>query len=542
MLKIALAQINPTIADLPGNVERCLDAIVTARRLEADLVVLPEMAIPGYPPRDILCDASFTDAVFEATRDLARRAADGPPAIVGTVTASGHHPPHHPGLYNAAVLLRGGDVQLVAAKRLLPTYDVYFEARWFLPGPPSSPVTIAGRRVGVLICEDLWDEGYDIHPPADLLAAGAEILIGISASPFRREMFTQRLATMRRPRCPLIYVNLVGANDELIFDGRSFALNANGDIHAQLPGFEEAVQVVDMDESRITNCELRIANYESRTKNRESSNQHPASSIQLPASSIEHPEEEVFRALVLGVRDFAQKNGLERAFLGLSGGVDSAVVAVIAAEALGPEHVTAVAIPSRYSDPRSTSSARELVEALGIGFEVVELEPLHAAGETALGDLLAHGTAAENAQARLRALVLMAFVNRDGGILLNTSNKTELTVGYSTLYGDMAGTLCPIADLTKPEIYALAQWIQETRGDIIPSFVIERPPSAELKPDQVDPFDYPKISPVLERLIRENRGNAAIRRSEHKRWHMGVVLKVSEKAFGTGRMIPITRK
>ena len=527
-MKIALAQINPTIADLPGNVERCLDAIQTARRLEADLVVLPEMAIPGYPPRDILCDASFTEAVFEATRDLARRAADGPPAIVGTVTASGHHPPHHPGLYNAAVLLRGGDVQLVAAKRLLPTYDVYFETRWFLPGPPSSPVTIAGRRVGVLICEDLWDEGYDIHPPADLLAAGAEILIGISASPFRRGTLTQRLYHMRRPRCPLVYVNLVGANDELIFDGRSFALNTDGDILAQLPAFEEAVQIVDMDEAGSKRQGARSKGQEAREKN--------------PASCILHPEEEIFRALVLGVRDFARKNGIERAFLGLSGGADSAVVAVIAAEALGAENVTAVAIPSRYSDPRSTSSARELAEALGIGFEMVELESPHAAVETTLGDLLAHGTTAENAQARLRAIVLMAFVNRHGGMLLNTSNKTELTVGYGTLYGDMAGTLCPIADLTKPEIYALAAWIQEMYGNPIPTFVIERLPSAELKPDQVDPFDYPKISPVLECLIQENRSNASIRRSEHKRWHMGVVLKVSEKAFGTGRMIPITRK
>ncbi len=533
-MKIALAQINPTVADLPGNVERCLEAIETAQRLGADLVVLPELAIPGYPPRDILCDASFTGAVFEATRDLARRAADGPPAIVGTVTASGRRPPYHPGLYNAAVFLRGGDAQLVAAKRLLPTYDVYFEARWFLPGPPTSPVTIAGKRVGVLICEDLWDDGYDVHPPADLLAAGAELLIGISASPFRRGTFAQRLAVMRRPRCPLVYVNLVGANDELIFDGRSLALDADGAILAQLPAFEEAVQVMDMGESRITNCELRITDR--------------VSSIDHPVSSFLHPEEELFQALVLGVRDFVRKNGIPHVFLGLSGGVDSAVVAVIAAEALGPENVTAVAIPSRYSDPRSTSSARELAEALGIGFEVAELEPLHAAAESALGELLGYGTAAENIQARLRAMVLMAFVNRDGGMLLNTSNKTELTVGYSTLYGDMAGTLCPIADLTKPEVYALAQWIQETRGgprsrgDIIPRFMIERLPSAELKPDQVDPFDYPKISPILEQLIQENRSNAAIRRAEHKRGHMGVILKVSEKAFGAGRMIPITRK
>jgi len=534
-MKITLAQINPTVADLPGNVERCLDAIETAQRQDADLVVLPELAIPGYPPRDILCDASFTEAVFEATRDLARRAAGGPPAIVGTITASGRHPPHHPGLYNAAVLLRGGDVQLVAAKRLLPTYDVYFEARWFLPGPPSSPVNIAGKRIGVLICEDLWDDGYDIHPPADLRAAGAELLIGISASPFRRGTFAQRLTTMRRPQCPLIYVNLVGANDELIFDGRSFALDAGGVILAQLPAFEEAVQVVDINEAMGKKQEARGKGQEAREEN-------PASCILHPASCILHPEEELFQALVLGVRDFTRKNGIPRAFLGLSGGLDSAVVAVIAAEALGPENVTAVAIPSRYSDPRSTSSARELAEALGIGFEVVELEPLHAAAEQTLGDLLVSGTEAENVQPRLRMLVLMAYVNRHGGMLLNASNKTELAVGYSTLYGDTAGTLCPIADLTKPEVYALAQWIQETKGAPIPRFIIERSPSAELKPDQVDPFDYPKIAPLLEQLIQENRSNVAIRRSEHKRRHMGVILKVSEKAFGTGRMIPITRK
>ena len=539
-MKIALAQINPTVADLPGNVERCLDAIETAHRLDADLVVLPEMAIPGYPPRDILCDDSFTGAVFEATRDLARRAADGPPAIVGTVTASGHHPPNHPGLYNAAVLLRGGDIQLVAAKRLLPSYDVYFEARWFLPGPPSSPVTVANRRggstrIGVLICEDLWDEGYDIHPPADLLAAGADVLIGISASPFRRGTLTQRLHHMRRPRCPLVYVNLVGSNDELIFDGRSFVLDGEGNVLVQLPAFEEAVQIVNLDNSRITN-------YESRIELPKSSIELPVSSFQNLKSEIQNSEAELFHALVLGIRDFAHKNGIPRAFLGLSGGIDSAVTAIIAAEALGPECVTAVAIPSRYSDPRSTSSARELAEALGIGFEVVELESLHAAAENALSDLLAHGTAAENVQARLRALVLMTYVNRYGGMLLNTSNKTELALGYGTLYGDMAGTLCPIADLTKPEIYALAAWIQETYDKVIPQFIIERPPTAELKPDQIDPFDYPKISPVVERLIQENRSNAAIRRSEHKRWHMGVVLKVSEKAFGTGRMIPITRR
>jgi len=260
-------------------------------------------------------------------------------------------------------------------------------------------------------------------------------------------------------------------------------------------------------------------------------------------------EQELFQALVLGVRDFAAKNHLPHAFISLSGGVDSAVVAVIAAEAVGPERVTAVAIPSRYTDPRSTAAARDLALALGIGFEVVELEPLHAAAEAVLAHLSSAGgntergeVAAENVQARLRAMIVLGYVNARGGMLLNTSNKSEQALGYSTLYGDMAGTLCPIADVGKPGVYALARWINAERGNVIPAFVLERPPSAELRPGQVDPFDYDEVTPHLERLVSENRGDPALRRSEHKRWQMGVVLKVSDKSFGTGRLIPITRE
>jgi len=474
------------------------------------------MAIPGYPPRDILFDASFTKAVLAATADLAQRSKDGPPVIVGTLHPAGRRPPGQPGLYNAAVLLHGGTVQLVAAKRLLPAYDVFFEPRWFLPGPARPPVSIAGRQLGVLVCEDLWDAGHDIHPPADLLAAGAEILVCLNASPYRKGVLARRLQHARRPRCPLVYVNMCGANDELIFDGRSFALTGNGRLLATLAPFEEAVQVVDLS---------------------------PAGASLEPADSGLGlgPEETLFRALVLGVRDFATKNRLERAVFGLSGGIDSALVAVIAAEALGPEQVTAVAIPSRYSNPRSTTCAQKLAQTLGLQFEVVPLKKLHGAAEKTLGDLLASGTTAENVQARLRGLILMSFVNRYGGLLLNSSNKTELALGYATLYGDMAGTLCPIADLTKPEVVALARWIDATRANI-PSFILERPPSAELRPEQVDPFDYPTVAPALEQRVRQNRSNAALRRSEHKRWQMGVILKVSEKAFGTGRLMPITRR
>lgn len=516
-MKIALAQINATVGDLAGNVDRCLAAIQDAQTQSADLVVLPEMAVPGYPPRDILYDPSFVDAVDEATRDLARRAVEGPPTLVGTVLHSGRTTVKHPGLYNAAAMLRDSVVTTAAVKRLLPAYDVFLEPRWFVPGPATAPVEVAGTRVGVLICEDMWDESYPVHPPAEALAAGAELLVVLAAVPFRSGIQTERLAHARRHGCPLVHVNLVGANDELVFDGRSFAVNETGELLAQLPGFEEAMIVVDLGDA--------------------------------PTRPVPEPDadKERFDALVLGARDFARKNRQDRLVLGLSGGIDSSVVAVLAAEAVGPEHVTGIAIPSRYSDSRSTSSAQALADNLGIGFDVIGLEPLHSAVETALdelfaGDEKAAGVAAENAQARLRMLILMAFVNRYGGLLLNTSNKTELALGYGTLYGDLAGTLSPIGDLTKPQVYDLARWIQTTRGDVIPRFVMERPPAAELKPDQVDPFDYPKIAPALEALVQANRSNSALRQSEHKRQHAGVILKVSEKAFGSGRMIPITRR
>ena len=510
-MRIALGQINTVVGDLEGNVERCLAAVAAARSQDADLVVLPEMAVPGYPPRDILFDSSFTGAVSEATMDLAERTKDGPPVVVGTLVPGSRQHPNHPGLHNAAVLLINGEVHTVATKRLLPAHDVFFEPRWFLPGATSPPKVIAGQQVGFLVGQDLWDERYDIHPAREQRAAGADALVCLAASPYHRRVLEQRLLHARRQQCPMVYVNFCGGNDELIFDGRSFALNAEGDIIAQLAGFETDLRVIDFGKDTPIK---------------------PPDAIQ---------EEELFRALVLGVRDFAGKNRLKHAFLGLSGGVDSAVVAAIACEALGTDGVTAVAIPSRYTDRRSTTCARGLAEALGIRFEVVELEHLHTAAEETLDHLLEKGNAAENVQARLRAMILMSFVNRYGGLLLNTSNKTELSLGYATLYGDAAGTLCPIADLTKPEVVGLARWINSER-DVIPKFTLERQPSAELKPDQVDPFDYPKVAPAMEHLVHQNRSDQALRLSEHKRWQMGVILKVSERSFGTGRMIPITRR
>ena len=346
---------------------------------------------------------------------------------------------------------------------------------------------------------------------------GADALVCMSAAPYHKGSLQDRVYHASRQGLPIAFVDLVGGNDELVFDGSCFVLNGRGEMAAAGARFEEQVLIMESGKWMVDSVEART--------------------VHGPPSTV---EEELYRALVLGLRDFARKNGLQHAFIGLSGGIDSSVAAVIAAEALGAENVIGVAIPSRYTDPRSTEAARELASNLGIGFEVVELETLHRAAESTLG-VRAAGVGGENLQARLRMMILMSYVNQRGGFLVNTSNKTELTLGYSTLYGDMAGAISPLGDVTKPEVYELAGWINVGRN-VIPPFVLERAPSAELKPEQVDPFDYDTLAPALEEMVLANESNPAMRASEHKRGQMGVVLKVSEKAFGSGRMMPITRK
>ena len=515
-MKLGLAQVNSTIGDLEGNVARCLDAVERAETLGADLVVFPEMVIPGYPPRDLLYDSSFIEATLAATRDLAQKAKNNPPLLVGSIAHSGRSLTGHPGLYNVAYLLKDGEVHLAATKRLLPVYDVFLEPRWFLPGDFMPPIEIAGTRIGILICEDMWDEGYPIHPPQELREAGADLLVCLSDLPFRKRAIEKRWHHARRHGLPLALVNLVGGNDDLIFDGHSFVLDKRGNLITQLTGFEEDLRVVDV--PPVTSPSWRYA-------------------VDDPLSMVE----DVFRALVLGLRDFARKNGMRRAVIGLSGGIDSSVAAVLAKEALGAKNVTGVAIPSRYTDPRSTECGKELAGALGIQFEIVEMESMHSSAEETLGSLLETGTSAENIQARLRMLILMSYVNRHGGFLVNTSNKTELTVGYGTLYGDLAGAISPLGDLTKPEVYDMARHINSTRN-VIPPYVLERAPSAELKPGQIDPFDYDVFAPQMEKLVLANQSNPAMRQSEHKRQQFGIILKVSEKAFGSGRFIPVSKK
>jgi NAD+ synthase (glutamine-hydrolysing) len=377
--------------------------------------------------------------------------------------------------------------------------------------------------LGMLLSDDLRDETQPLHPAAELRLAGADLLLAPAASPFRAGIVARRVHDARRALRPLAYVNAVGASDGVVFDGGSFVLDGEGRVVVQLPRFREAVECVDLS----------------------------AALAALQGGDLSS-EEEIFEALALGVRDFVAKNGLPRVVLGLSGGVDSALVAAIAAAAVGPQRVSAVALPSRHTDPRSTEAAREVATRLGIGFELRSIDSLHQAARHVVADLLDGSEAAsvvdENLQARLRALVLLALANRRGGLLLNTSNRTELALGYGTLHGDLAGTLCVIGDLPKTTVFAVARWHAQRFGSI-PAFVLERAPTAELRPGQVDPFDYDRVVPIVESLLtgrasagtaEEERLRQLIRASEHKRAQAGIVLQVSDRAFGTG-LAPVTR-
>jgi NAD+ synthase (glutamine-hydrolysing) len=500
-VKVAIGQVNPLVGDLEGNVARCLEAARSAARQGAALLALPAMALAGAPPRDLLLDESYVAALGAAGDDFAARL----PA--GLAVAFGSAQPGPAGLVETIFLARDGLLSTVGARRSLRAADVYHEPRWLRPGPAYPPVELGGARVGFVFDGDL-EPGSAAD---ELIRQGAERLVCLAAEPWQPGAPEAALRRARRLGLPLAYANLWGANDELIYAGGSFALGAGGELAAALPLFAGETACADLD------APARAAWREPP------------------------PVEALYRALVLGIRDFMAKNRLGRAVVGVSGGVDSAVACALACAALGPGAVTAVSIPSRYTDPRSVESSRQLCAGLGCAFEQVELEPLHRAAEASLGPLLAEGAGGENVQARLRMLVLMAYVNRYGGILLNTTNKTELSVGYVTLYGDMAGMLCPLGDVTKPQVYELAAWIQ-SRGVAIPEFILTRPPSAELAPGQVDPFDYAAIAPRLEALVQSNRGSPELNRAEDKRRQMGVILRVSPKAFGSGRMMPITTR
>ncbi|MCK5378449.1 MAG: NAD(+) synthase, partial [Acidobacteria bacterium] len=446
-MKLGLVQIGSIAGDLEGNVDRCLAGAREAAADGADLIVLPAMAVPGSMPRDILLDETFIEAVREATEDLAERTRDLPPIIVGTVVPGGRETLDHPGLLRVAVVLDKGEITAVVGQQRLASQDVFFERRWFVPDGPSRPLDIAGYKVGLLLDNDLLADKAE-NPAAHLIGRGAELLICLAASPYRRGTGAVQLERAAASGVPTVVINSCGAADDLVFDGRSFILGREGKVTAQLAHCREEILVVDLEGG---------------------------------LSPVGEPldwEEEVWEALKLGVHGFVDGNGMDRVVLGLSGGIDSALTAVLACEALGAGRVTAIAIPSRFTDERSTTSARQLADTLGMRFEVVELDLLHQAAESALGALVDGGVGAENLQARLRMLILTTWVNRFGGLLLNTSNKTELSLGYGTLYGDLAGSLSPLGDLTKTEVYALARWLNRG-GDVIPNFILDRSPTAE---------------------------------------------------------------
>jgi len=559
--RIALAQVDTTVGDFAGNAARIRAATERARAEGASLVVFPELALCGYPPRDFLDLPEFRDRAARTLSELAAPAewSRGISLVVGFPEAPAGAPP--PGLYNSAALISGGGVAAVGRKSLLPTYDVFDETRYFLPSS-SSTAAPAGEGVGLpvvlglSICEDVWNDKrfwdrprYVRDPISDLVRAGAGLIVNLSASPYAmgKPALRERMlaASARGHGAPIAYVNQVGGNDALLFDGGSMLVGRDGAVLARAPLFEETLVVCDLGSGTG-----RALGLDGRA-------------LPAPGPAPDPLADEVFRGLALGVRDYVGKCGFRTAVVGLSGGIDSALTACLAAAALGPGNVLGVAMPSRYSSDHSREDAAALARNLGIRFQEIGIEPMHAAflGQLeraegrALGDL-----AEQNVQARIRGQILMALSNDTGGLVLSTGNKSELAVGYCTLYGDMAGGLAVIGDVPKTLVYRVARAANARAGrTLIPERTFTKPPSAELRPGQVDqdalpPYEvldailqaYVEERLPLEAIVARGHDEATVRRvlrmvvaSEYKRRQAAPVLKISEKAFGEGRRFPI---
>jgi len=560
-LRIALCQVASVVGDLAGNVERIRDALSQAEAAGADLAVFPELAVTGYPPEDLLLKPGFVADNLAALEKLAG-ASQSCTAVVGFVDEGLD-------LYNAAAVLAAGSVKGVYRKCRLPNYSVFDEERYFAPGPgPSELYLVGGVRVGVSVCEDAWDPTGPLVKEA---AGGAELLVNINASPYyagrlaeRRRMLATRAADCS---CALVYLNTVGGQDELVFDGASMVFGADGSLVASLPQFEEAVAVLDL-EVRPT-YRKRLLDPRGRHGGdplpavEVSAEPHPQRERAAPPSSRHlSPEEEVYSALVLGTRDYVRKNGFSEVVVGLSGGVDSSLVATIAADALGPQAVHGVSMPSRFTSAASGADAAELAKRLGIDYRTVPIEPAHEAVLAMLAPSFAGkpaGLAEENVQSRLRGLVLMALSNKFGWLVLTTGNKSELAVGYSTLYGDTAGGFAVIKDVPKTMVYKLCRWRNQS-GEVIPQTVLEKPPTAELRPGQLDTDSLPPyevLDPVLEAYVEGDltapelveAGFAPelvakvvrlVDLAEYKRRQSPIGVRVSPKAFGRDRRMPVT--
>lgn len=524
-MKVALAQINPVVGDLKGNAQKIREFIAKARDRGADLVVFPELSTTGYPPKDLLLKPSFIRENVRALESIKDE-------VVGLTAVIGFVEDDH-GLYNSAAVIKDGEFMGIQRKTHLPNYDVFDEKRYFRPAEEYGVFKIRGLKFGVTICEDIWVDGALCVKLADM---GAELIVNISASPFHAGKLGERdellSARAREGRIPLVYCNLVGGQDDLVFDGGSCVFNGRGELVARAGRFEESLLVTDLREGEI--------------------------------APPEGPIEEVFKALVLGIRDYVLKNDFSRVVIGVSGGVDSSVTAVLAREALGKENVLGVFMPSEYTSRESYEDARKLAENLGIGFRVIPItETLNAYLRTLAEEF--RGTrrdaTEENLQARIRGNILMALSNKFGYLVLSTGNKSEIAVGYTTLYGDLAGGLAAISDVPKTMVYELANYINSER-EIIPRRILEKEPSAELRPGQMDRMDIPPYSvldPILQAYIEENRSieeivamgydEALVRdvawrvdRSEYKRHQAPIGIKVTTKAFGSGRRMPITNK
>jgi NAD+ synthase (glutamine-hydrolysing) len=554
-LRIALCQIDAVVGDLDGNVRRVLDALERATDAEADLAVFPELVLSGYPPEDLLLKPSFVVANRRALEEVAT-ATRSCVAVVGFIDAV------EGDLYNAAAICAAGRVQGVWHKELLPNYGVFDERRWFLPGTGDTPLfLIAGTRVGVTICEDAWS--YD-GPVARLVAGGAEVVVSLNASPYRSEVLNLRRSMLadRVAECgrPIAYVNLVGGQDELVFDGGSMLIGADGALLSSAPQFEEAVVVVDLE------LPARPAPVGEPLPVVEIPGPAAAKAASAPGSlaPVLTRVEEVYKALVLATRDYVDKNGFREVVVSLSGGIDSALVAAIAVDSLGPDRVHTVALPSRFSSQGSLDDAAALVANLGIDHRVIPIESVH---ERFL-ELLAPSflgrepdIAEENLQARIRGTVLMGLSNKFGWLVLTTGNKSEMAVGYATLYGDMAGGFAVIKDVPKTVVFELCEFRNVEAGyDLIPRAIIEKPPSAELRPDQLDEDSLPPYSildPILEGYVEQDLSLAdlvaagfaedtvrrvigLVDRAEYKRRQAPPGVKVTTRAFGKDRRMPIT--
>ncbi|MGB3203944.1 MAG: NAD+ synthase [Crinalium sp.] len=561
-MKIAIAQLNPTIGDFTGNAEQILAAAKIAAKKKVDLLLTPELSLCGYPPRDLLLNPRFVESMVRVLQKLAKKLPPKLTVLVGTVSenyesyTSGEKP-----LFNSIALLQNKGIQQIFNKRLLPYYDVFDEYRYFEPGLESNSFTLnldeSSIKIGITICEDLWNDeefwgkrSYTVNPIADLAQQEVDIIINLSASPYTTNKHKLREAMLKaaatRYQRPIIYANQVGGNDDLIFDGSSVAFNRAGNVVGRACAFETDLLIVEFDQQQKDLI--------------------PTTIQPLPASE----DEEIWNALVLGVQDYTLKCGFSQVVLGLSGGIDSALVAAIASEALGKENVFGVLMPSPYSSDHSVKDALKLAENLGIKTQILAIGELMSGYDKTLEPLFAgteFGLAEENIQSRIRGNLLMAIANKFGYLLLSTGNKSEMAVGYCTLYGDMNGGLAAIADVPKTRVYSLCQWLNQnsnnnSQSEIIPNHILTKPPSAELKPGQVDQDSLPAydiLDDILERLIHKhqsineiiaaghdlnivNKVVKLVARAEFKRRQAPPGLKITDRAFGTGWRMPIASR